>query len=137
MYLQSQISGVLMIVEVRHAHNCSDAIPWNEMNVYIWDDACIYPLNSTHCFFATFSFLCPSPLWVLSPGKQMVCHCAHVFSKTLILDIRVTWFQWHHILWGMPKRINQNPQGRKVKVSIGMLVGNLTANGEQNELHLS
>jgi hypothetical protein len=27
MYLQSQISGVLMIVEVRHAHNCSDAIP--------------------------------------------------------------------------------------------------------------
>jgi hypothetical protein len=38
---------------------------------------------------------------------------------------------------GMPKRIDQNPQGRKVKISIGMLGANLTTNGEQNELHLS
>jgi hypothetical protein len=37
----------------------------------------------------------------------------------------------------MHNRINQNLQGRKVKISIGKLVGNLTANGEQNELHLS
>jgi hypothetical protein len=69
----------------------------------------------------------------------MVCHCAHAV-KSFCQDVH---FRHQSDLipvtphfMGMPKRINQNPQGRKVKISIGMLVGNLTANGEQNELHL-